>query len=851
MDYYYEAITTDDTAPMKVFIHSVKELQMHFHREMELLMVLKGSVNVKVGPDEYVLRENDVILINANEIHSTSKTKEENILLALQLDVNQYEKYYPGLEGKAFNCKSFLHKDQQEKYDMVRYYLAKIVWNLVKSKNKNMFTLGSDILLFGDYIINNFEEVQPEEQTMRNVGKNIQRLVNMVNYIDENIEKGVTLKDVANNEELSMYYTSHFLKKHMGMSFQEYVNIKRLEKAKTLLRSSDKTITDIAFESGYPSAKALNSMFNKVYGFPPSHYRQKSSIEERNTRDLDIVRQKSKTYLDVDRTKAFSRLFQYLDYFDEGEQRNHVVNKSKRTIVIDATKQGVANDYYWRNLTTFGRAAEGLRSQWRSQLREIQGEIGFKYIRFHGIFSDEMMVLNYDGEGNIIYNWSYVDELFDFFKEVGIKPFIELGFMPSEIGESDETMFWWKANISQPKEISLWTDMVKEFAKHIINRYGKEEVESWYFEVWNEPELEHVFWVGGKEEYFKFYEETAIALKSISQKLKVGGPSITHQALKDSTWLEDYLNYVESKNVPLDFVSLHIYPEKFSQEEEMSELLEGLKNGTEILQTMMKYNTMNTIYFDENHTFNTLSSIDERIKSHLSKELEVHITEWSASSNGRNLINDTSFIGTYIVRNVLKSLGQAKSLGYWTFTDIMEEMKAGISHFHGGFGLINKEGIKKPSYYAYYLLSKLGEEIIDKGDEYIVTKSPNGIQILAYNFSYFDELFLSGDTSALMEKERYSVFEDKKTIDLEIALEGVSGNYKMTRYELNREHGSAFDKWVEMGTPQNMTREEINYLKGKAQPRMTIEYLDLSGKQKIYSHIPTHGVELISLERQF
>ncbi|MFA5576560.1 MAG: helix-turn-helix domain-containing protein [Tissierellaceae bacterium] len=850
MDYYYEAITTDETAPMKVFIHSVKELQMHFHREMEIIMVLEGSVNVKVGSNEYLLRENDLILVNANEIHNTSKTDEENILLALQLDVNHYEKYYQGLSSKVFSCKSFLYPEEEEKYNAVRHYLAKLVWNLLRSKNRNMFVLGSDILLFVDYIIKNFEDIQYEERMLKNAEKNIQRLTNMIDFIDENIGKGVTLKDVADQEKLSMYYTSHFLKKYMGMSFQEYVNIKRLEKAKTLLRGSDKTITDIAFESGYPSAKALNSMFNKVYGFPPSHYRQNRDIDEENPSDLGIVKKKSRTYLDVDRTSAFSSLFEYLDYFGVGELQSSEKVKSKRTIVVDARKQGLAHDYYWKNLTTFGRAAEGLRAQWQSQLREIQGEIGFKYIRFHGIFSDDMMVVNYDDKGRIIYNWSYVDELLDFFKEVNIKPFIELGFMPSEIGESDETMFWWKANISQPKEMSLWTDMVKEFVRHIINRYGREEVESWYFEVWNEPELEHVFWVGGKEGYFKFYEETALAVRSIGDKLRVGGPSITHQAIKDSSWLEDFLSYVDEKDVPLDFVSLHIYPEAFSQEEEMSDLLEGLRNGTEILQIMMKHRTMKTIYFSQDHTYKTLESAGRKIKSNLSKEAEIHITEWGATSNGRNLISDTSFMAAFIVRNVLKSIGQTNSLGYWTFTDIMEEMKAGISHFHGGFGLINKEGIKKPSYFAYYLLSKLGNEIVARGDNYIVTKNPQGIQVMVYNFTYFDELFLSGDTSALTYKERYSVYENKESMDLEILIEGLSGGHKMTRYELNREYGSAFDQWLKMGSPEDMTEEELNYLKGKAQPRMTIEYFDASGKEKIHSHIPIHGVELILIDKQ-
>ena len=849
----YELLMMQEGVPTKVLLHRVNKLKMHWHKHIEIILVLQGSVNIRVGSKKYILTENDLILINSDEIHSTSKTNENNTLLVLQIDPELYNNYYPGFNKITFKCKSFKYnKDEQERFDIIRYHLARIVWELNKKKEGYKFKIGSEMLLLGKHLINNFY-YQTIENNTEDIKKYTYRINRIINYIDENLDRGVTLQEVADSEELNVYYLSHYIKKTLGISFQEYINLKRLDKAIPLLISTKKTITEISFESGFSSVKTFNNLMRKTYNCTPTQYRKNNIGVEDKIDDLEISKDKirSKTYFDVDRNQVFLKLFTYLKYKDKHLESIETNLNIKDSINIDVNKKGIYHNSYWDKLTTFGRAAEGLRAGWQKQLKELQDEIGFEYIRFHGIFSDEMMVCNIDEKGNIIYNWSYIDELFDFFKKVNIKPFVELGLMPSEIKKSDETIFWWKGNISGPKDISLWTNLVKEFIKHCINRYGLNEVETWYFEVWNEPDLEYVFWVGGREEYFEFYRQTVLAIKSISNKLKVGGPSITHQVLKDGNWFEDFLEYCNDKNIDLDFISFHIYPETFSSKEEVNDVMIKMKEGEDPLDTIISaYTWMKRIYFDEDHTYNTINDINHKINTHLSYKPETHITEWSASSYCRNLINDTCFVATFIIRNILKSIDLVNSIGYWTFTDIMEEFKAGISHFHGGFGLINKDGLKKPSYYAYYILSKLGKYIIDQGEEYIVTKDNRDIHILAYNFAYFDEFFINGDISALTNTDRYSIYENKAPKNIYVNVKNICGYYKIVKYELNRENGSVFDEWVNMGAPENMTEEEIKYLNGKSRPKVSIEYMDIDGEYSYEVYIPVHGVVLITLQKQ-
>jgi xylan 1,4-beta-xylosidase len=849
MHYLYESEENHMGFPIKEFIHSISQFETHWHKEIEILMVLKGSINMRVGNEQYTLKENDLILINSNEIHNTYKTEEDNVLLAIQINTDCYAQCYANLNRIYIDCKSFqCKKEEQEKFNRIRQRLAKIVWELNKKRKGYQLLIGSEIHLLLADLISNFNCTLLEDNTLLCFNKETQRLQNIIRYINENIEGGITLQDVADNQKISIYYLSHFFKQYMGFSFQEYINYIRLDKAVILLTNTEQKITEIAYSSGFPSTKALNTCFKEAYNCTPTEYRQKYRNTPNNKKGK-MEELRSRTYLDVDRNMALHLLFQYLEIPENNSKDNNQTHKLNEIIEMNVENQLKELIPFWKKLTCFGRASDALREEFRNQFRELQKDIGFEYVRFHGIFCDDMLIINFDDNGKLIYNWYYVDKLFDFFKEINIRPFVELGFMPSEFGKSDITVFAWKANITLPKDISLWTNLVKEFVKHCVNRYGLAEVETWYFEVWNEPDLENVFWIGDKESYYEFFKETAMAVKSISPNLRIGGPSITYQTMIENNWLDEFFKYTITHQVPLDFVSFHIYSESYSSKKYAQDLWVRARKGENFLSLLNSWNEFKRIYHDKDHTYNTIISANQKINESFQEKPELHITEWNASSYGRNLINDTCFIATFIIYNILRANGKTDSLGFWTFTDIIEELKLGISSFHGGFGLINKDGIKKPSYYAYYFLSKLGQNIIDEGEDYIVTKEQDNIQILLYNFSYFDDLFIMGDTSLLTNEARYLSFEEKPGKNVNLQINGLSGNYKQICYELNRENGSAVDEWIKMGAPEHMDKDEIKYLKGKAYPKVSIEMKELKNSYTQTIHIPVHGIALIILEK--
>jgi xylan 1,4-beta-xylosidase len=844
---------------MGISLYSVNNFMFHLHNELELLIVLKGSIITTIGLEKYELFENDFIIVNRNEVHSSSRTNEENICLAIEINSSTIDRFYPEFSKVIFDCKSFEHElDKKHVIDKIRHHIASIIWGINKKDSGFQFDIWIHIINIAKELMSNFKSGEFINEDNKNNEDRTKRIQRIINFIDDKFEDGVTLDDIAKKEGMSSYYISRFIKDSIGITFQEYKNYKRLDKAEKLLLKTNDKITDIALSSGFPSAKSFNNIFFKYYSCSPTEFRkEKSSMtQSENYYICNDEQIKSKTYFDVDRKAAFTKLFTYLAprIIDESTNPKTITNKK----YIDVNMKSIPFAPNWKKLITSGRAAEGLRQDWRNHLEVVQKEIGFEYVRFHGIFSDEMMVCNLDEQNNIIYNWTYVDNLFDYLLKVNIKPFVELGFMPSELKKSDETTFWWKANVAQPRDINLWTELVKEFIRHCINRYGLKEVESWYFEVWNEPELLHVYWIGTKEEYFEFYKETALAVKSISKNLKVGGPSITHQALKDGSWLEDFITFCLDNDAPLDLITLHIYPESFAMDEtdetKMDEIQKLMRdNGKDMNLNMMiqMKSQLKNIYYDKDHTIDTINDAIKRINTISPKKLELHITEWSSTAFGRNLISDTCYTAAFIVKNVLQSINTVDSLGYWTFTDILEELKAGLTPFHGGFGLLNNNGIKKPGYYAYLFLSKLGNEMLTKDENFIVTKKDDGIQLLAYNFAYFDDLFLKGDTSALTYKDRYNVFESKGNLEQQIELKGLSGRYKVTRYQLNRDHGSAFDEWLKLGSPENMIAGEIEYLKMKAHPKITTEHINTEDIYNLNISLPVHGLESVIIDKVY
>lgn len=486
---------------------------------------------------------------------------------------------------------------------------------------------------------------------------------------------------------------------------------------------------------------------------------------------------------------------------------------------IDIRSKGEKYDKYWERCIGAGRANEGLRAGWLEQLELVHKDCGFQYVRFHGLFHDDMFVYFPKNNGKTIYNWQYIDELFDRMLNMGIRPFVELAFFPKEMAATDtKHQFWWKANISvDQNNFGKWHDLVQAFTQHVVDRYGIQEVSSWYFEVWNEPNLNPGFLDGTKSDYFHLYKEAALAVKSVDQSLRVGGPS-TSNFVADSrfngevydknksvfwdaktintkewkgVWIEDFLAYCVKENLPVDFISTHPYPTDYALDPET-----GRGRGS----TRYVHSTRDDI---------------EWLRKILSKSkypnAEIHLTEWSTSPNSRDVMHDMLPPAAYIIKANLDCIGLCNSLSYWTFTDIFEEKGGGETIFHGGFGLINFQGIVKPSFHAYRMLHRLGSEKLYYEDPLFVSRNPETgkINVLAFNYPKEYEQKVPGAEDA-------GKYMDASSKTVNFTLTGLDPNTIFEVETLDNNHGNAINIYREMGSPHSPTREETALLKERA-----------------------------------
>ncbi len=502
----------------------------------------------------------------------------------------------------------------------------------------------------------------------------------------------------------------------------------------------------------------------------------------------------------------------------------------KLEIIADCHTQGQPLSHMWSKCVGAGRAAEALRADWQKQLRQAKEECGFEYIRFHGLLAEDMFVCQKE-KNTIFFNWQYIDAVFDFLMEVNVRPVVEFGFMPPLLASGLGTQFWWRGNVTPPEKYSEWGRLIKELVQHWKERYGLNEIRQWYYEVWNEPNL-HAFWNGTRSQYFELYKESVLAVKSVDEELRVGGPAtsnfvpddrfesekelvekqITHMVEDlDSlqwkgVWIERFLEYCANENLPVDFVSAHPYPTDFALDGQQQ--MKGRTRYVGSLRDDMEW-------------------LLQTIRKSTYPDAQILLTEWSSSPTSRDYSHDYLPEANYIIQANLETAGMAECLSYWVFTDIFEEAGGAPEAFHGGFGMMNVKGIRKPSYYAYLFLHRLGREKLIQGNNYIVTRKDNGkISILLWNDA--EEL---KQVVPISEYPDYSVAEKIQEMGENqvacIKMAGLKSQAEFKVYTLEKKNTVGF-MWAQMGHPKNLTREQEDVL-NTAGPKCIYKQADKGG----------------------
>ena len=446
--------------------------------------------------------------------------------------------------------------------------------------------------------------------------------------------------------------------------------------------------------------------------------------------------------------------------------------------------------HFWEHTVGSDHAPVALRADWQNQLRRAHDELGFRHVRFHGLLSDRMGTLICHKE-EFLYSFFNADQICDFLLSIGMKPFIELSFMPETLASGHKTVFQYQGNVTPPKDYSQWATLVRKLVSHCVDRYGLEEVRTWYFEVWNEPNLHH-FWTGTQADYFKLYRYTADAIKGVDPSLRVGGP-----ATAANGWITEFVDFCGKNNVPVDFISTHHYPtDAFGKPGDDTET-QLAKSERSVLREQAQ---------------------DVRARA---QGLPVYYTEWNTSSNPRDPLHDEPYAAAFVTKTVMEANGLVDGYSFWTFSDLFEENYFPSIPFHGGFGLLNLYGIPKPTYRAFELMHRLGTEVLEVDgshttvDAWVVRKS-NGLTILLTNHAL----------------PRHPI----KSEWVNIRLNDAPQFERVTAYleRIDVDHANPKAAWREMGEPKYVSNGQLEQLQAASQLK----------KEPVTLKLEDHSIEL-------
>jgi len=473
-------------------------------------------------------------------------------------------------------------------------------------------------------------------------------------------------------------------------------------------------------------------------------------------------------------------------------------------VAIDARAPTHLFPHFWEQMFGSGRAILALRESYRSDLREVKRVTDFRYVRFHNILHDEVGVYDEDDQGNPVYNFSYVDQIYDGLLKNGVRPFVEISFMPRKLAlRQDVHPFWYKQIVAPPKDYKKWDDLMRAFAQHLVDRYGLDEVEEWYFEVWNEPNID--FWTGDPKQatYFELYDHTARALKSVSPRLRVGGP-----ASSSAHWVDAFIQHAAAVNVPTDFISSHSY-------------------GDDTVEDL--FGTHEDIPMDRRVCL-SIKKVHDQIAASARPGLPLMWTEWNVPSFGSLRARDTAYVGAALADDIRQCDGLVNMMSYWTFSDVFEEDGPKREPFDGGFGLIDIGGIKKPSYSAFALLHKLGENrMAQDSPNVLVTRRRDGsLAIAAWN---------------LVDPDQKG---PGRSVEFEIR--GVPPDSRVRVTRADSEHGNTLAAYQNMGSPRYPTQAQVRNLNRVAETAAP-QSLRLS-KGSIKLELPVNGIVLLEVPKR-
>lgn len=789
----YELSDFNNHTPFKCTIHHIGQKRPHMHDFFEIIFILTGSCNIITDDQLCQLNEGDILIV---ESHTTHELNSYNcIYVSLQLDQTALENNFPIPLHPSFECNSTFPGHEKE-FQEIRTLLAQIVKN--NADQQLGYELRNWIYVYQlmEILYMHFQ-VDDSCVNKKKHYRYASRVSEIINIIKTYYNQDLPLSRIADMVHLSTPYLSKFFQEQFGMNYLSYLTHFRINKAVHDLLNTDANIEEISANNGFPNSHAFTQAFRKEFDMLPSVYRRTQKRESNK-----------QNYYGIEQHDYMSGLTKYLS------NTTSSFNPSIPTISSVGTVSLLNNTkplrHTWRNLLSIGKASDILLSDVQKILRRIQKEIHYEYLFFNGILSDDLYVYSLDYSGTGVYNFVYVDKILDFLLEIGLKPFLQFTYMPKDLAKRTNDILFGHL-VSEPANLHEWSLLIQAFMNHILNRYQLSELRTWKFSVWHQPDTpSRLYGFDKTEDFYKFYKSTYYIVKGIHPDLCFGSPAFYYlDDPKHKEWHYAFLSWCSNHNCAPDFLNFIYYDTKLSPRHNKSKSTFGF------VDSMILNESPNGV-----HDF--IQQLKKDLRAWKYTNTPVYICEWNNTPSQQDLLNDTCYKSCYITKTILDNYDMSESLSYWSLTDLMSESPLSGDMLFGGLGLFTINGLPKANYYAFHLLSKLGDQFIGKGECWFATKTNSDIRIIAYHYRHYSKLYTMGERFEMTDTNRYAMFEPNQQLHLTLTLNNVPEcQYIVQETILNRSSGSLFDEWQAMGGLPITSSEELELLEAKSMPNIT------------------------------
>lgn len=750
----------------------------HFHPELEILFVIEGNAVITVKSRKYELKKDDILLVNPNTPHIVEST-EDAIIYRIYLSWKFIGRIISDRNILFDTDKIFLGISENRVKKDIKQILQELVFQYVRIPGKTRCMEESLIYQLLDCLIENYELDGGVDINYKDCSED-ERLNYILDYIGKNYMNKISLSELADKLYMSPSVLSRMFKKQTDIYFVDYVNQLRARYAAREIAYSTENITKIAMDCGFTNLSMFNRIFRRIYEMSPSEYRNSAKRKEEKKQIVELE------------DSIREELRKHILPKEENEENTGSVLK----IEADMTKAD-AFEKNWSKAINIGAISKLARANLQFHTLYLMEHLQIEYVRIWNIFTKKLQIS--DGIQKNKFNYDEIDQIFDFLVSNHAKIILDFGRRPDKALKAEGNVLFEEEEYIEFQSKESWESLFKDFISHLIKRYGSIVVQDWIFEFSYIEKHAFPYYKDTNYDFFQVYEYGYSVIKQRIPEAEVGG--FNGNIRNEYEDLIHLLKRCDEKKCNPDFLSFFLFPYYTDTDhfEKRSNEINFEVNSVKLIKKLM----------------NAAGMTDKKL----------YIMEWNCTVINRNILNDSTYRATYITKIISQIWNDVDMFCLWMGSDWVSSYYDSVGISYGGGGILTKDTICKPAYYAFSFLNQMGNQLVFKDEHMIITKKNNEYYIVCFHYKRFSSNYFMKDEDKITFWELQNIFEGDRNLHISVRLKQLFSNgiYTVKKRSINEQEGSLLAEWGKFQFDTELESSDVKYIRNACYPRISME----------------------------